>query len=375
MPGRMGEVPGQFSLAQHTPRGAIYFAGGRARANRRDGCLLRFQHGLIQPSSFRRRRSDMHSAGAIRAITGEYNTKITDHEPAGNARARGPAMHNRRARSGSEYGRKRHAFGPGTPGLVLHGGGDFDLTHTRPNLVASNLKKTGAEFDRPPDAQNLGRVLHHAGTLDQRGRETQSRLPFQHRGYPVTPAGGDRLRFDAHPRWRRASSLRGQPLRRRQQRGLTRDGHAHILDVRILYFVFCLGAVASVCKKDGTTIPHHQRSRTASKATEIANIGEVSDEQGVELVARERGLEPAQAPSVVHRRSVARSSCQLPVAGCQLPVASNLVEFAALPLATGGWQLATASQKRSRRALGGFSEKAGGLGGSNVALRFELCAA
>src|SRR5208282_1541120 len=152
MSGRMGEVTGQFSLAQHTPRGAIYFAGRGSRADRRDGCLLRFQHGFIQPASFRRRTTDVHSAGAIRAITGEYNTKITDHEPAGNARARGPAMHHRRARSGSKYRGKRHAFGPGTTSLVLHGSGDFDLTHARPNFVASNLKKTGAEFDRPPDA-------------------------------------------------------------------------------------------------------------------------------------------------------------------------------------------------------------------------------
>ncbi len=47
MPGRMGKVPGQFPLAQHTPRGAIHFAGGHARTNRRDGRLLRFQHRLI----------------------------------------------------------------------------------------------------------------------------------------------------------------------------------------------------------------------------------------------------------------------------------------------------------------------------------------
>ena len=78
----MGEVPGQFSPAQHAPRGAVYFAGRHARTNRRNGCLLRFEHRLIQPSSFTRRTSDVHSSRAIRAITGEYNTKIADHEPA-----------------------------------------------------------------------------------------------------------------------------------------------------------------------------------------------------------------------------------------------------------------------------------------------------
>src|ERR1019366_2258662 len=115
MPGRMGEVPGEFPLAQHTTRGAIDFGGSHARTNSRDGGLLRFQHSLIQLSSFSRRPSDMHSSRAIRTIMGEYNTKITDHEPApGNACARGPAMHNRGASSGGEYRRGGDALGPGT---------------------------------------------------------------------------------------------------------------------------------------------------------------------------------------------------------------------------------------------------------------------
>src|SRR6202163_2626466 len=183
MPSRMREVPGQLPFAKHAARRAIYFGGSRTRANRRNGGLLRLQNSFVQPPSFSRGPSDMHSSRAIRAITGEYNTKITDHEPAArNARAGGPAMYDRRARSGSKYRRKGHAFGPGTTGLVLHSGGNFDLSHTRPNFLACDMKKTGAEFNRPPDAQDLGSVLHHAGTLDQRWRGTQARLPFQHAG-------------------------------------------------------------------------------------------------------------------------------------------------------------------------------------------------
>src|SRR4030081_2583083 len=104
MPGRMREIAGQLPFAKYTARRAIHFGGSRARANRCDGGMLRFQNRFVQPPSFSRGPSDMHSSGAIRAITGEYNTKITDNEPApGNARARGPAMHDCRARSGSEY--------------------------------------------------------------------------------------------------------------------------------------------------------------------------------------------------------------------------------------------------------------------------------
>src|SRR6202158_5851916 len=197
MPGRMGEVPGQLSFAKHTTRGAIYFGGSHTRTNCRDGGLLRFQHGLIQPSSFSRRPSDMHSPRAIRTITGEYNTKITDHEPApGNACARGSAMHGRRASSGSEYRGEALPFAPAATSLIFHSGGNFDLGHARPNFPAGNPKKTGAEFDRSPDAQDRGRVLYHAGPLDQRRRGTKARLPFQHRRQPVARAGGNRLRFD-----------------------------------------------------------------------------------------------------------------------------------------------------------------------------------
>src|SRR5258708_40131911 len=107
MPRRMGEVPGQFPLAKHTTRGLIHFGGSRTRTNRRDGGVLRFQDSLVHSSSFSRRPSDMHGSCAIRTITGEYNTKNTDHEPApGNTRAKGAAMHIRRATTGSGYRRE-----------------------------------------------------------------------------------------------------------------------------------------------------------------------------------------------------------------------------------------------------------------------------
>src|SRR5271169_208592 len=167
MPGRMGEIPGQFPLAKHTTRRAIDFGGSDSRANGRDRGLLRFQDRIVQLSSFSRRPADVHSPRAIRTITGEYNTKITHHEPApGNPGAGGPAMHNCRASSGGEYGRERHSFGPGATSLVFHGAGDFGLTHTRPNFFACYGEKTGAEFDRLPDQQDLGGILHHASTLD-----------------------------------------------------------------------------------------------------------------------------------------------------------------------------------------------------------------
>ncbi len=176
----MGEVTGQFPLPEHATRGAIDFGGSHARTNRRDRGLLRLQHRLVQPSSFSRWPSDVHSSRAIRAITREYNTKITDHEPlARYACLRGPAVHDRRALSGSQYRRKRHAFGPSTTGLVFHGGSDFDFPNAGPNLLACDLEQTGAEFHRSSDAQNLVSVLYHAGTLNQRRCGAQSRLPSQ----------------------------------------------------------------------------------------------------------------------------------------------------------------------------------------------------
>ena len=146
----MREVPGQLPFAKHTTRRAIHFGGSRARPNSRDGGLLRFQNSFVQPPSFSRGPSDMHSSRAIRTITGEYNTKIADHEPAPwNARAGGPAMHDCRARSGSEYRRKGHAFGPGTTGLVLHSGGDFDFSHTLAEFSCMRYEKDWRRVQPP----------------------------------------------------------------------------------------------------------------------------------------------------------------------------------------------------------------------------------
>src|ERR1700675_5149075 len=198
MPGRMREIAGQLPFAKRTARRAIHFGGSRARADSRDGGLLRFQNCFVQPPSFSRGLSDMHSSRAIRAITGEYNTKITDPEPAPwDARERGPAMHDCRARSGSKYRRKGHAFGPGTTGFVLHSGGDFDLSHARPNFLAGDMKKTGAEFHCPADAQDLGSVLDHAGTLDQWWRGTKLEPGRERSSNPI--ARGDRHRFAFNP--------------------------------------------------------------------------------------------------------------------------------------------------------------------------------
>src|SRR5260370_24753563 len=296
MPGRMGEVPGQFPLSKHTTRGLIHFGGSRARTNRRDGGLLRFEHGRVSASSLARRLSDMHGSRAIRTITGEYNTKITDHEPAlWNARARGPAMHNCGASTGREYCREGHAFGSATTSLVFHGGGNFDLTHTGPNFLARDAEQAGTEFNRPPDAQDLASGLHHAGALDQRGRGPQARPPFQPRRQPVAPADRDRLRLNANRCRGRLSSLRGQPLRSCHQWGFTNNNNA-----RTLYFLSCLGPVAAVGKEDGTTITDNQRSGTAGKATEMMDIGEVREQLASKLVLRERRLEAEQATSVIH---------------------------------------------------------------------------
>src|SRR5450631_229985 len=320
MPGRMGEVPSQLPLAKHTTRGSIHFAASHARTNRGNGSLLRFQHGLIQPSSVFRRPSDMHGARSIRTIIGEYNTKITDHEPAPrNEGTRRSSMHYRRPRSRREDGRKGHGFGTRTTSFVFHGSGDFHFPHARPNFLACDMEKTGAKFNRPAYAQDLGSVLHHARTLDQRRRRMQPRLPFQHGGQPVTHAGRDRLRFNAQG-WGRTPSLPGQPLRRRHQRWLAGDDDAHIVDACALYFLFCLGAVASVSKKDGTTSRDHQSGRAACKTTQIVDIRKMRHQQRVEIVLFEPNSKTTQAARVIHKQECSKN--QFSVLSCQLSVVS-----------------------------------------------------
>ena len=73
-------------LPQHTTH---------SRSDRGDRRQLRIEHGLVELPSRIGRTTDVHSTGPIRAITGEYNTKIADHEPApGNTGGRCPSMDN-----------------------------------------------------------------------------------------------------------------------------------------------------------------------------------------------------------------------------------------------------------------------------------------
>src|ERR1700677_4945862 len=116
---RMREIPNQFPPAQHTARGMVYLGTSTSGTNRGTRGQLRFQNRFIEAPSFSRSSADVRSSSAIRTITGEYNTKITDHDPsAGNAGLRGPAMHNRGASSRGENCRDGHALGPGTARLV-----------------------------------------------------------------------------------------------------------------------------------------------------------------------------------------------------------------------------------------------------------------
>src|SRR5271157_264179 len=84
----MGEVARHFPLTQHAARGTVHLGRGHAGTNCPNRSLLRFQYGLVQQSSFRRRPSNIHSSRAVRTIIGEYNTKIAHHEPAPGIRAR-----------------------------------------------------------------------------------------------------------------------------------------------------------------------------------------------------------------------------------------------------------------------------------------------
>src|ERR1700719_1882031 len=141
MPGRISKILRQLSLAEHPSGRAIDFGCGRAGPNYANGRLLRFEHRPIEMLSFFGRLSNVHSSGAIRAITGEYNTKIADHEAAGgNACPRCAAMHKCRTGPGCEDCGERHALGSGTTSFIFHGAGNFDLSYTRPNFFSCDVK-------------------------------------------------------------------------------------------------------------------------------------------------------------------------------------------------------------------------------------------
>src|SRR6267154_6826328 len=141
MPGRVDKVLRQLSLAEHPSSCAIDFGCGRAGPNCLYGRLLRFEHRMIEMLSLFGRLSDVHSSGAIRAITGEYNTKIADHEASGgNARPRRAAMHKCRKDPRCDDCGERHALGSGTTGFIFNDAGNFDHSYTRPNFFSVDVK-------------------------------------------------------------------------------------------------------------------------------------------------------------------------------------------------------------------------------------------
>src|SRR5271166_2062346 len=108
-----------------------------------------------------------------------------------------------------------------------------------------------------------------------------------------------------------------KPFRRRYCGGLAGDDNAHWMDLRLLQFLLRLRLVAAIGKEDAGTLRDQQSRRTPGEAGEIIDIGKVRNQQSIELVVGERGLEAAQAAGVIHRRSVARSSSQFPVLSSQ----------------------------------------------------------
>src|ERR1700687_5936772 len=77
--------------------------------------------------------------------------------------------------------------------------------------------------------------------------------------------------------------------------------------VRTLYFLFCLASVPAISKKDRFLRPDKKGSRAARKAAKVADVREMRHHQPIQIVLLDRQSKAAQAKSVLHRGSVARS--------------------------------------------------------------------
>jgi hypothetical protein len=150
----MGEVPGQFSLLEHTPRGPIHFASSHARANRRDRRLLRLQHGLIELSSLFRRTPDMHSSRAIRTITASITPKSQTTNPRRGIRAPDarPCTIAERFPEASMVANDMPSAPPQRASYSIAAATSTSLTPGR-IVLRAHPKQTRAEFHRPPDTR------------------------------------------------------------------------------------------------------------------------------------------------------------------------------------------------------------------------------
>src|SRR5882724_4134756 len=179
-------------LPQYFTGGRIYRSGGRSGPHLSNRSPLRLKHSLIHLPRIAGWTAHVNGARAVRAITGEYNTEVADHESAArDPGLGGTAMDNRGALAGSDDGRERHTLRPGTPRLVFHGSGDFHFFHSGSNLLASDLKEGGAQLDGGADAADLFVVLDHAQALDQRRGRNEFPLALQNSGELFALSDGD----------------------------------------------------------------------------------------------------------------------------------------------------------------------------------------
>src|SRR5882672_2361557 len=128
-------------LAQYLTTSFVNRCRGRPGSNLSNRSPLSFEHSLIHLPRTSAWMTHVHGAGPVRAITGEYNTEVADHESAARDPGFGsPAMHDRRPLASSDDGRKRHALSARSSRLVFHGSGNFHFFDTRANLLARDLE-------------------------------------------------------------------------------------------------------------------------------------------------------------------------------------------------------------------------------------------
>ncbi len=73
-----------------------------------------------------------------------------------------------------------------------------------------------------------------------------------------------------------------------------------------LYFIFCLGPVASVGEEDGPALADQQGSRAARESRKIADIRKMGDQQRVQTVFFELTSKTTHAASMIHEKECSK---------------------------------------------------------------------
>src|SRR5579862_160621 len=285
MPCTVGKRPRQACALQSTPGGGVYYVRLDASGQSFDRGQLRLQDRVVPAANSRGCFTYENGPRDVTAVAAQYSTLVNDDQLVFSDTFRGGVgVWEGGARAGGNDGIEGRAGGSGAAGEVVELGGEVEFGDAGADFGEKLFEYFGGEDCGGAHGGKFGGVLDGAEVGNEGGG-----------GDPFDGALGDALNLAEAGE---GDLVRGEgdavdgSLAGNQGADFIEEGLFDDVDSGGAYFVFGLDGVAAVGKERGRGFGDQEDAAAARKAAEVADVGQMGDQDGLSGQRRKTNPEP-----------------------------------------------------------------------------------